>query len=66
MAESNEPSKKITVVKDGPYVVSGSVPLVKEDIVSEGGISTGYEMKGVYPEKKTYTLCRCGQTETPP
>lgn len=66
MAEPNQPLKKITIMKGGPYVVSGSVPLVKESIVSEGGISTGYEKRGEYPERKTYTLCRCGQTKTPP
>ncbi len=66
MSESNEPSRKITVMKDGPYVVSGRVPLVKENIVSEGGISIGWEKMEEHPERKTYALCRCGQTGTPP
>lgn len=66
MSEPNEPPKKIAVVKDGPYVVTGSVPLVRENIVSEGGISTGYEKGEQYPLKDTYTLCRCGQSKTPP
>ena len=64
---SSSPGKeKIVVMKDGPYVVSGSVPLVKENIISEGGISTGWEKGGRYPDRKAYTLCRCGRTSTPP
>ena len=64
--QPSTPEKKIVIVKDGPYIVSGSVPLVKENVVSEGGISVGWEERDRYPEKKTYTLCRCGQSKTPP
>lgn len=62
----NPGKEKIVVLKDGPYVVSGGVPLVKESIVSEGGISTGYERGERYPHKDAYTLCRCGRTSTTP
>jgi len=65
-ADRAKPGAKITVTKDGPYVVAGNVPLVKELIVSEGGISTGWEKGERYPVRENYTLCRCGRSATPP
>jgi CDGSH-type Zn-finger protein len=58
---------KITVLKNGPYLVSGSLPLGKE--ISEVGKEGEPErwVKGAqYPDRKDYALCRCGQSKTKP
>jgi len=58
---------KIKVTKDGPYIVSGKLPLVKEIIISdENGDSTGYERQKNYDCADEYALCRCGRSKNPP
>lgn len=63
----NEKAKgmKIKVLEDGPYLVTGNVPLSEKIISSKGG---NYEWKEgeELPQSATYTLCRCGKTKTPP
>ena len=61
--QKNEP--KIRIIKDGPYVVSGSVPLSEKIIIPVGG-GYIYEEGETLPQKATYLLCRCGKTKTPP
>jgi CDGSH-type Zn-finger protein len=58
---------KITIVKDGPYQVTGAVPLVRETIgANAAGDSvdwvTGAEERG----RRAYQLCRCGHSATKP
>ncbi|MDD5162646.1 MAG: CDGSH iron-sulfur domain-containing protein [Candidatus ainarchaeum sp.] len=57
----------IVVSKDGPYLVSGGLPLVREIAVPD---SEGHPVKWVkgkvFPAKGDYALCRCGQTEKKP
>lgn len=57
--------KCIKIVKDGPYLVSGAVPLVEEAIVPEGG-HLEYRKIHTFPTDQSYALCRCGRTTTPP
>lgn len=57
--------KCIKIVKDGPYLVSGTVPLVEEAIVPEGG-HLKYRKIRTFPTDQSYALCRCGHTTTPP
>jgi CDGSH-type Zn-finger protein len=57
--------RKIKIVKDGPYVVSGNVPLEEKIISLEGG-NYEYRQGRKYPEAERYTLCRCGRSKTPP
>lgn len=56
---------KIKIVKNGPYLVTGGVPLRESVITPKGG---GYEYKPgrPLPQAETYALCRCGKTSTPP
>jgi CDGSH-type Zn-finger protein len=56
---------KIKITKDGPYIVSGNIPLSEQIIVPKG---EGYEFKPgrELPQAETYALCRCGKTKTPP
>lgn len=59
--------KKIKITKNGPYVVTGRIPLKEEIIkIDENGDSLNWEVGQKFPEKETYTLCRCGKTKTPP
>jgi CDGSH-type Zn-finger protein len=58
---------KITVTKNGPYMVSGDVPLAKQTIVTdrEGGSEEWREGEALkHPE--SYALCRCGHSRTKP
>ena len=59
--------KKIRVSKNGPYIVSGDIPLVKKEIRNdaEGYCSTWHEVE-TYPLQEQYTLCRCGQSKNKP
>jgi CDGSH-type Zn-finger protein len=58
---------KIRVLKNGPYLVSGSVPLRKMTIRCD---NTSVPSEWLIGEKldtsETYVLCRCGQTKNKP
>ena len=54
---------KISVQKNGPYIVRGDVPLVcKTQVVSEYGEPLTWKKEKVIDTDETYTLCRCGQS----
>ena len=60
-------SKKITIRLDGPYVVHGSIPLVrKRQIVSEQVEPLTWEKMEDLQAGETYELCRCGQSKEKP
>ena len=60
-------AKKITVAKDGPYLVSGSVPLSLQTIgVNSEGESTQWVHGESLPVEKEYALCRCGDSKAKP
>lgn len=65
IAESN--SAKVTVGKNGPYIVTGKVPLTTSEICNddEGNCRTWREVK-IYPVQEKYALCRCGQSNSKP
>lgn len=56
---------KIRIIKDGPYIVSGNVPLSEKIIVSEGSQNI-YKEGRPLPQAGTYSLCRCGMSKNPP
>ena len=59
--------KKITISKNGPYLVSDSVPLAFQTIgVNKGGESTEWIEGAALPASAQYALCRCGQSKTKP
>lgn len=60
-------SAKITVSKDGPYIVTGGVPLTISEICDdeEGYCRTWREVKR-YPMQEKYALCRCGHSKNKP
>ena len=62
---STEP--KIVVVKDGPYLVYGNVPLSrKKKITSAQGDSIAWRKTETIETEDTYALCRCGQSSSKP
>lgn len=56
---------RIRIMKNGPYVVTGGVPLSEKKIVPVGD-GYIYEDGRPQPQRETYLLCRCGKTSTPP
>lgn len=56
---------KITIAENGPYIVSGNVPLSEKIIVPKG---KSYELKEgcELPQSEKYALCRCGKSKNPP
>ena len=69
MSEQNEKSIKITVSQDGPYLVSGSVHLVrKTQISSEHGEPMTWRTDEQIErgDRPMVALCRCGQSSNKP
>jgi CDGSH-type Zn-finger protein len=59
--------KKITILANGPYLVSGSVPLALQTIgVNKAGESTEWVEGDALPASAQYALCRCGESKTKP
>ncbi len=59
--------KKIKVLKNGPYEVTGNIPLNHLRYVpNPKGYSLDYEEIEKYPLQETFHLCRCGKTKNKP
>ncbi len=58
---------RISVTEDGPYLVSGGVPLVRVEIITNGeGESIGWRQTGAVEASDRYRLCRCGHSAEKP
>ena len=60
-------STKIKVLKDGPYLVSGNLPLARA--VTKIGADNEpekWETDPAFPRKETMALCRCGRSNHKP
>ncbi|OQD59607.1 hypothetical protein MBBAR_1c00010 [Methanobrevibacter arboriphilus JCM 13429 = DSM 1125] len=58
---------KIKITKDGPYIVTGNIPLHNEIIAcDEEGNTIGFKEKEKIDSSETYTLCRCGESKNKP
>jgi len=58
---------KLTVSKNGPYIVSGSVPLAIQTVgVDRNGGSSEWVEGKAFASSPQYALCRCGQSKTKP
>lgn len=70
MSKSKKPTNnplRIKVSKDGPYVVTGGVPLTVNIVVlDDKGLPYEWKAGKNYPAANTYQLCRCGKSKTPP
>jgi len=56
---------KIKITKNGPYIVSGGVP-ISEKIIVPVGKHYEYEDGQSLTQSETYALCRCGKSKNPP
>lgn len=62
-----EGKSSIKVIKDGPYLVSGAVPLFPMTIECDGtGTPTRWAVGDRLPAAQSYILCRCGQSAKKP
>ncbi|MEA5013217.1 MAG: CDGSH iron-sulfur domain-containing protein [Candidatus Limiplasma sp.] len=57
--------KRIRIVENGPFVVSGGIPLQEEAMVGKDR-HREYETIRTFEVGEEYALCRCGHTKTPP
>ena len=65
--KTSENQPKIKVTKNGPYVVSGGIPVCEQAITTDSeGIPTQWTQLVKYPAKESCTLCRCGHSENKP
>jgi CDGSH-type Zn-finger protein len=67
MTSQNSNKGKIKVTKNGPYLVSGGLPLKKEIIiVDDEHCPVKWQTGKEYPVEETYALCRCGKSSNKP
>lgn len=58
---------KVKVTKDGPYLVTGGVPLSEQIMkVDQDDQCHGWEEGKKYPTQESYSLCRCGHSHNKP
>ena len=58
---------KVVVTKNGPYLVTGAVPLSRQTIGTDGEGGSEKWIEGeTFPAKDAYALCRCGQSANKP
>jgi CDGSH-type Zn-finger protein len=58
---------KIQVSKNGPYLISGGIPLSEQVIGTDAeGYSCEWHQGKVFPLKENYALCRCGGSRNKP
>jgi CDGSH-type Zn-finger protein len=59
--------RKIKISKDGPYLVSGGIPLSEQIIcIDSEGECHGWREGKKYPIQENYALCRCGHSQNKP
>ena len=67
MKTNESTTGKIEVLKNGPYLVSGDLPLSEQWIVTnKEGESLDYREGKKYPAQPQYALCRCGGSGNKP
>lgn len=66
-SEDELPKFRIRILKNGPYIVSGGLPLYRMAIgTDEDGNSYQWCSKEEVPCGETYALCRCGHSKKKP
>jgi len=72
MVKSKTTTKKtskyeVKITKNGPYLVSGGVPLSEQMMcIDSEGQCHGWKEGKKYPVQENYALCRCGQSHNKP
>ena len=62
---NNNKKCKIKILKNGPYIVMGNVPLFEKIIVPKGKINVFKDGREL-PQAEEYALCRCGESKNAP
>ena len=58
---------RVTVSENGPYMVTGDIPLAKQIINTDAASGSEAWQKGpAVSHRETYALCRCGASQTKP
>jgi len=66
-SSGNPPEKKIVVSKNGPYLVSGGIPLSIQTITpNKEGFSWDWVEGKIFDSESDYALCRCGRSKNKP
>jgi CDGSH-type Zn-finger protein len=64
---TNANQRKIVVSADGPYMVSGNIPLSTQIITPNSeGFSWDWKQGKAFDTTSDYKLCRCGRSKTKP
>jgi CDGSH-type Zn-finger protein len=64
---SKPTTPRITITKNGPYLVSGDIPLAPQHIVTNAeGESLEWREGARVPHDAQFALCRCGQSSNKP
>jgi len=59
--------KRIVIGKNGPYLISGGVPLsIQKIVANEEGLSWDWKQGRTFKTTREYSLCRCGQSKNKP
>lgn len=68
MANKQNSNKfKIKVSNNGPYLISGGIPISHQIIGTDAeGYSYEWRMGDTYPPQENYALCRCGNSSNKP
>jgi CDGSH-type Zn-finger protein len=65
--ESRHDKYSMKISKNGPYLVSGGIPLLEKIIKYDSKWDTCEWQDGkTYPRQDQYALCRCGQSHNKP
>jgi CDGSH-type Zn-finger protein len=58
---------KIRITENGPYIVTGSIPLTRMTIETDShDEAIRWREVERYPQRKSYALCRCGKSGNMP
>ncbi len=62
-----KPEAKVVITKNGPFLVTGAIPLSEQTIVAgSGGESEAWREGKSFPARASYALCRCGRSKSKP
>ncbi len=65
--EATEQAWEIEVTEDGPYVVTGGVPLTRRRrVVADDGTPLTWQSTEELGSASSYSLCRCGRSDDKP
>lgn len=63
----SSPEISVTISRDGPYIVTGGVPLATQTVIADGeGGSEAWAEGDPYQVPPRYALCRCGRSGKKP